>query len=580
MASPKSLAAVVVLAVLTMSLMSCRAMDLHDIDGTHYQNEKRRFYSPEATAVVKVISHAYGWESGDLEGSCQEAPTESVFESLPSLGKIQEERVLVDTILIDPAGLFPTDRWVLTPEGEELLSQLIKRIETYPEVYNVTVEGHADVRASIEHNQLLSENRAEAVAKSLRAVVDPDIVHTRGFSELKPVDTETASERLAENRRVTVTIVVATDDQPKRVFPQDNTLCHSVSDNDGDIADIDPVEKLKTRLTQSLLKPYGDRPPLSAGDRIRIVIPEGEELSGVYEVGLGGALEIPFAGLIPVQGLNTRTLETIVHDRLIEEQIFQPGMLRVSMTVQEWAPADVLVSGATFDPGRVTVNRQKTEYRSFKQTQLSGDFAKDRLLSAALFAAGGIRPDADIGHIQLIRNGTVKMIDLRGLFDGSYPTDVPLAAGDQIVVPSSGVFQRELVGRSQITPPGVRVFISNLSVPATDNSKAAVNSSSTSMPYGTRFLQGLISGNCVGGTQLTNASRRAVLVSQNPITERTEVIERSIQQLISDPERDEVNPFLMPNDGIACYDSGVTNFRDVTKTLTEFLTPVLDLRRF
>ena len=145
------------------------------------------------------------------------------------------------------------------------------------------------------------------------------------------------------------------------------------------------------------------------------------------------------------------------------------------------------------------------------------------------------------------------------------------------MVPSSGYFQSDLVRRSQITPPGIRIFISNLSIPASNNTLSAVNSSSTSMPYGTRFLQGLLSSNCVGGTQLTNASRRVVLISRNPLTGRTEVIERSVQQLVSDPERDDINPFLMPNDGIACYDSGVTNFRDVMRTFSDFLAPVIDV---
>ena len=146
-----------------------------------------------------------------------------------------------------------------------------------------------------------------------------------------------------------------------------------------------------------------------------------------------------------------------------------------------------------------------------------------------------------------------------------------------MVVPSTGYFQPELVRLSQVTPPGMRIFISNLTVPADNNAKSAINQDTASIPYGTRFLQGLVSSNCVGGTQLTNASRRAILISRNPITNRTEVIERSIQQLVSDPQRDEINPFLMPNDGIACYDSGFTNFRDVTGTFFNFLAPILDI---
>jgi len=120
--------------------------------------------------------------------------------------------------------------------------------------------------------------------------------------------------------------------------------------------------------------------------------------------------------------------------------------------------------------------------------------------------------------------------------------------------------------------------MSNLTIPATDNSKSSIDGHSSSVPYGTRLLRGLVSANCVGGTQLTNAARRAVLISTNPITGRTEVIERSVQQLVSDPDRDNINPYLMPNDGIACYDSGVTNFRDVMRSLSEVLSSVVDIK--
>jgi len=36
---------------------------------------------------------------------------------------------------------------------------------------------------------------------------------------------------------------------------------------------------------------------------------------------------------------------------------------------------------------------------------------------------------------------------------------------------------------------------------------------------------------------------------------------------------DRVNPYLMPNDAVACYDSIITTFRDVIKSISDVLTP-------
>jgi hypothetical protein len=146
-------------------------------------------------------------------------------------------------------------------------------------------------------------------------------------------------------------------------------------------------------------------------------------------------------------------------------------------------------------------------------------------------------------------------------------------AGDRVIVPSTGCFQAQLVRPSQITPKGFRVFMSNLIDSAGDNSSAAVGQYSTSLPYGTRLLQAAVSANCVGGKDWTNAPRRVVLSSKNPITGETQVIERSVEDLMTMPNKAQINPYLMPNDAVACYDSTITNYRDIAKTLAEIIVP-------
>ena len=126
---------------------------------------------------------------------------------------------------------------------------------------------------------------------------------------------------------------------------------------------------------------------------------------------------------------------------------------------------------------------------------------------------------------------------------------------------------------SAITPPGIRVFLSNLVTPAPGNAASAIEKHATSLPYGSRLLTAAISANCVGGTNTTNGSRHAVLVRTDPMSGREETIERPVHELLRAPERNDVNPFVMPNDSVVCYDSGVTNLRDIARTLGDILLP-------
>jgi polysaccharide biosynthesis/export protein len=93
------------------------------------------------------------------------------------------------------------------------------------------------------------------------------------------------------------------------------------------------------------------------------------------------------------------------------------------------------------------------------------------------------------------------------------------------------------------------------------------------LPYGTRLLSALVSGNCVGGSRATNARRYGVLISRNPRTLETQVIQRSIEELILSADRDSINPFLMPDDAIACYDSAATDAKEVSSLLHAILLP-------
>ncbi len=314
--------------------------------------------------------------------------------------------------------------------------------------------------------------------------------------------------------------------------------------------------------------------PLSPGDRIRVLIPEGELFSGVFEVNLDGNIQVPYLKPLPVKGLEIEAVKQGLTQALLDKKFFQPKFLQVSVSILQWAPIQVTVAGATFQPGLISINNRTAEERTLQQNQTSGDSPPDRYLTSALRSAGGITPQANIKEIRLIRNGKEQTIDLSGVFTGEPVADIPMVAGDRIVVPQLPLTQNNLVRPSQITPPGIRVFLSNLTVPATSNASASVKSDGSNFAYGSRFSQAVVATNCVGGTGSTNASRRAVLVRTDRQTGKTEVVDRSVEDLIRNSIDDKTNPFLMPEDGVACYDSDVTDTRDVARTITDLLNPL------
>jgi protein involved in polysaccharide export with SLBB domain len=315
-------------------------------------------------------------------------------------------------------------------------------------------------------------------------------------------------------------------------------------------------------------------PPLSPGDRLQVDVEDGDGFSGRYEVEMDGTLRLPHLPPVPVAGGGTDEAARRIAAALVEAEYFKPHRVRVSVLVHEWSHVQVHVGGAVFDPGMVSVNVRSPEERALKSDLAAGDFPSERMLAAALRSAGGVRPDAALDRIQLIRDGRTLTVSHAGLLQGHPIVGVPLMSGDRILVASTGHFDPALVAPSAITPPGIRVFLSNLTVPATGNAVSAVGKEASSLPYGSRLLTAAFSANCVGGINSTSAARHAVLVRTDPLSGRQETVERQIHALLEAPHRDDLNPLVMPNDAVSCYDSGVTNVRDIARTLYEILLPL------
>ncbi len=315
--------------------------------------------------------------------------------------------------------------------------------------------------------------------------------------------------------------------------------------------------------------------PLAPGDRLSIrVLGDSDSLSGTYVVDSDGSVRL--RGIAPTRagGGSFEDLQEALRVRLVGAGIVKPLRNAVSVSLIESAGVSVSVHGAVFEPQAVRAGERPPESRiGLKEGDVSGDANVSRSVATAIRAAGGVRPDADVQRIYLIRDRAYVELDLSGLVHGWAATDISVSTGDRIIVPSRKCFDAKLARPTPLTPPGIRVYMSNLTRSANNNAGAAIGKETTSLPYGTRFLQALVAANCVGGSYM-QSDRRAVLISRNPINGQSVVVERDIEKLVREANRDAFDPYLMPGDAIACYDSRWTNLTEAIGMVSQGVSTV------
>lgn len=320
---------------------------------------------------------------------------------------------------------------------------------------------------------------------------------------------------------------------------------------------------------------------LAAGDRLVLQISGDKDLlSTTYVVAADGNVAIAPDLVIAAAGKDRRAFEADLRRALVSGGYVRDIANNVRVLQVITSAVMVSVEGAVFQPGVQAVGGRLNEQNTaLVDHPAQGDFNDSRTLTRAVELSGGLRPDAWPETLYVVRGDRFAVLDVRpalvgGVGQADLPTNMQMAKGDRVIVPSSGCFDARLVRPSPVTAPGIRVYMSNLSRSAASNASAAIGHDSTSLPYGTRLLQGLVSANCVGGSAL-NARRSAVLISRNPINGHAVVIARSIEGLVREADRDAIDPYLMPGDAIACYDSGAMNVADVVGLMGQLLGPAV-----
>lgn len=103
---------------------------------------------------------------------------------------------------------FEADSAYLLSSEKEKLKKIGALLTEYPD-YELLISGHTALAGKPEDRQILSEQRAAAVANHLieLGVREKHHIYTRGFGSEKPIAPNTTQENMARNRRVEITIL-------------------------------------------------------------------------------------------------------------------------------------------------------------------------------------------------------------------------------------------------------------------------------------------------------------------------------------------------------------------------------------
>ncbi|MDH2432014.1 OmpA family protein [Pokkaliibacter sp. MBI-7] len=109
--------------------------------------------------------------------------------------------------LVMPGNItFATDSEQIAPSFYNTLNSVVKVLAKYDQTH-LDVVGYTDSTGSFEHNQLLSERRANSVASYLlQNGIPSSRVTARGLGERDPIASNDTADGRAQNRRVTLQI--------------------------------------------------------------------------------------------------------------------------------------------------------------------------------------------------------------------------------------------------------------------------------------------------------------------------------------------------------------------------------------
>ena len=178
----------------------------------------------------------------------------------------------------------------------------------------------------------------------------------------------------------------------------------------------DLFDSPQTYSPDAALPPPADY-AVGPGDEIRVQIWGAVDYSGSHTLDRNGQITLPKVGVIPLTGVPVRNLEAVLRSQIAKVYT----NFEINANLGRLRSIQIYVVGQAQQPGTHKVSSLST-------------------LVNALFVSGGPTANGSMRNIQLKRAGqTVTTLDLYDFIaKGDKGRDVPLQAGDVIVIPSAG----------------------------------------------------------------------------------------------------------------------------------------------
>jgi OOP family OmpA-OmpF porin len=210
---------------------------------------------------------------------------------------------------------FATDKDVILDESKPTLDEVVKVLIEHPEIREVHIDGHTDVRASDAYNLLLSQRRVNSVMHYLtQQGIDSQRLQAKGSGHTQPVDDDRAcldpDEALsptcrmmtAKNRRVVFRIVRRGAPPPRPITGADGNS--SLLPTKETVLPTDATVLPKAESGAGVLKWQGPL-PTSKGTLPSTVLPEAGANHGLPQQ----TKALPDKGVLPRQGTPSKPEE-------------------------------------------------------------------------------------------------------------------------------------------------------------------------------------------------------------------------------------------------------------------------------
>ena len=171
-------------------------------DGSGTYNDKDKELLIENDGKGKAVITLKG-KTTEVEAKPLEKPEKfPKLKMVPPVPSIEANSLL---ITLDSGILFDVDKYDVRPEAAEVLKNLTTVLKE-ADIKAFEIDGHTDSDAGDKHNQILSENRANAVKNFLTSQGITAEITIKGYGESRPIASNDTAEGKQKNRRVEIII--------------------------------------------------------------------------------------------------------------------------------------------------------------------------------------------------------------------------------------------------------------------------------------------------------------------------------------------------------------------------------------